>query len=162
MSQEFQARTISGTHPQGGRVAPRGPVLVTRTAHFNAAHRLHNPNQSEDWNQETYGLCNNPLWHGHNYSLEVAVLGFPDGKTGYVIDLGVLKGIIKRLIIDACDHRNLNEEVGFLKGVNPTAENLVVAFWNQLSPHIKGGSLYSIRLFETERNFVEYRGPGAF
>lgn len=140
----------------------RGPVLVTRVAHFNSAHRLHNPQHSDQWNEETYGKCNNPRWHGHNYRLEVSVLGEPDAQTGYVIDLGELREVVERVVVEACDHRNLNEEVDFLKGVIPTTENLVIAFWSELQPHIRGGRLYSVRLYETERNYAEYRGPQGF
>lgn len=140
----------------------RGPVLVTRAAHFNSAHRLHNPERSAEWNEQTYGKCNNPRWHGHNYRLEVSVLGIPDKDTGYVIDLGELGEVVERMVIEPCDHCNLNEEVPFLQGVIPTTENLVIAFWEELEPHIRGGRLYSVRLYETERNFAEYRGPLGF
>jgi len=137
-----------------------GKVIVTRLLHFNAAHRLHNPGKSDTWNAETYGPCNNAQWHGHNYELEVSVSGFPDVDSGYVIDLKELKTIVSEQIVDVCDHQNLNEQVDFLDGVNPTAENLVVAFWNRLAPKIdtENRSLYRLRLFETPRNFVEYLG----
>jgi len=137
-----------------------GKVIVTRLLHFNAAHRLHNPEKSDAWNAETYGPCNNARWHGHNYELEVSVAGVPDMETGYVIDLKELKAIVSKEIVSVCDHQNLNEQVDFLDGVNPTAENLVIAFWNQLAPEIdtENRSLYRLRLFETPRNFVEYFG----
>jgi 6-pyruvoyltetrahydropterin/6-carboxytetrahydropterin synthase len=137
-----------------------GPVVVTRTVHFNAAHRLHNPERSDRWNRKVFGPCNHENWHGHNYTLEVAVIGRPDPATGYVIDLGQLKSIVQRVIIDPCDHRNLNLDVAFLRGVLPSTENLVVAFWEQLEPHIPAGRLYRLRLHETERNAAEYFGPG--
>jgi 6-pyruvoyltetrahydropterin/6-carboxytetrahydropterin synthase len=135
-----------------------GLVLVTRKAHFNAAHRLHNPARSDAWNTETYGPCNNPRWHGHNYVIEVTVAAPVDPATGYVMDLRDLCALIEKRIVAPCDHRNLNEEVEFLQGVNPSSENLVIAFWRQLEPEL-GDTLYAIKLYETERNFVEYRGP---
>ena len=101
-----------------------------------------------------------PHWHGHNYVLEVTVRGRPDPDTGYTIDLGRLKRILGRAVVDPCDHRNLNEEVGFLRGVIPSTENLVIAFWDQIEPRIRQGTLYRVRLYETPRNFAEYFGPG--
>ena len=136
-------------------------IFVTRKAHFNASHRLHNPNKSDDWNQKTFGKCNNPNWHGHNYVIEVTVAGEPDPETGYVIDLGRLKSIIHDRILDPCDHKNLNLEVPFLEGIIPTSENLVKAFFEQLEVEVNeaanGNSvLYSVKLYETERNIAEY------
>ncbi|MDA1029585.1 MAG: 6-carboxytetrahydropterin synthase [Bacteroidetes bacterium] len=133
-------------------------VSVTRKSHFNAAHRLHNPAKSDEWNRATFGKCNSPNWHGHNYQLEVTVVGEPDPDTGYVMDLADLQHIIQERIIDPCDHSNLNLDVDFLKDLIPSSENLVVAFWNQIEPHIKRGKLSSIKLFETSRNVVEYCG----
>lgn len=137
----------------------RGTVFVTRQVHFNSAHRLHNPAKSAAWNAEKYGSCNNPRWHGHNYVLEVTVAGEPDPETGYLVDLGGLKAILEERIVRVCDHRNLNEEVPFLRGVIPSTENLVIAFWNELEPRIQNGRLHSVKLYETPRNFAEYRGP---
>lgn len=137
----------------------RGTVYVTRQVHFNAAHRLHNPTKSRKWNEEKFGLCANPQWHGHNYVLEVTVRGQPDPDTGYVIDLGELNRILHAVIVDRCDHRNLNEQVDFLRGVIPSTENLVLAFWRELEPHLPAGHLHRVRLFETPRNFAEYLGP---
>ena len=137
-----------------------GLVYVTRQVHFNAAHRLHNPAKSAAWNRATFGPCNNPRWHGHNYVLEVTVAGVPEPDTGYVIDLARLKQVIEREIVDACDHRNLNEEVPWLRGVIPSAENLVIAFWQRLEPRLPQGRLYRIRLYETPRNYADYFGPG--
>ncbi len=136
-------------------------IFVTRKAHFNASHRLHNPKKSDTWNKEVFGKCNNPNWHGHNYVIEVTVAGVPDPETGYVIDLGKLKKIIKDKILDPCDHRNLNLEVPFLENIIPTSENLVKAFFHQLENDIekaasKNSKLYSVKLFETERNIAEY------
>ena len=133
-------------------------VYVTRKVHFNAAHRLHNPAKSDAWNQETFGPCNNPNWHGHNYVLEVTVAGDPNPETGYVIDLGVLKKVIEEKIVSKCDHSNLNLEVDFLSGIIPSTENLVVAFWKELEGALPSGNLHCIRLYETERNRAEYFG----
>lgn len=136
-------------------------VFVTRKTHFNAAHRLHNPNKSDDWNKKTFGKCNHPNWHGHNYVIEVTVAGLPDKETGFVIDLGSLKDIVKSKITDVCDHKNLNLDVPFLKGIIPTSENLVEAFYKELKEEVENASsngavLYSVKLFETERNIAEY------
>ena len=133
-------------------------VYVTRKAHFNAAHRLHNPNKSDDWNRKTFGKCNNPNWHGHNYELEVTVAGEPDHETGYVIDLGDLKQIIEERVLSKCDHANLNIDVDFLQGIMPSTENFVVAIWKQLEGALPAGRLHRIRLKETDRNMAEYRG----
>ncbi|MFV1883661.1 MAG: 6-pyruvoyl trahydropterin synthase family protein [Balneola sp.] len=136
-------------------------IFVTRKTHFNAAHRLNNPSKSEEWNRQTFGKCNYPNWHGHNYIIEVTVAGEPDAETGYVIDLGKLKKIIKERITEPCDHRNLNMDVPFLEGIIPTSENLVKAFFEQLKEDVEqsastGSVLYSVKLFETERNIAEY------
>lgn len=139
----------------------RGVVSITRQVHFNSAHRLHNPSKSQRWNVEKYGLCTNPHWHGHNYVLEVTVRGEPDPETGYIMDLGDLKRILHEAVVDKCDHRNLNDEVPFLRGVIPSTENLVIAFWNEIEPHIEAGRLHCVRLYETPRNFAEYHGPDA-
>ena len=142
------------------RVRPlSGKVFITRQVHFNSAHRLYNPTKSLAWNRKQYGLCTNPHWHGHNYVLEVTVRGTPDPVTGYIIDLGELKRILHRAVVDRCDHRNLNDEVPFLKNIIPSTENLVIAFWQQIAPHIKQGQLQCVRLYETPRNFAEYFGP---
>jgi 6-pyruvoyltetrahydropterin/6-carboxytetrahydropterin synthase len=133
-------------------------VYVTRKVHFNAAHRLHNPDKSAAWNEETFGKCNNPKWHGHNYELEVTVAGEPDPESGYVVDLGALKDVLHQRIVDKVDHKNLNQEVDFMDGLNPTTENFAVAIWEQLEDHLPSGRLHCVRLYETPRNFVEYRG----
>jgi 6-pyruvoyltetrahydropterin/6-carboxytetrahydropterin synthase len=138
-----------------------GVVHVTRRVHFNAAHRLHNPDFGEAWNREQFGVCNNPRWHGHNYLLEVTVKGRPDPRTGCVIELTELRDLLEKVIVSKCDHRNLNEEVDFLRGLLPTTENLVIAFWNEIEPRLPSGRLHSVRLFETERNFAEYFGPAS-
>ncbi len=136
-------------------------IYVTRKSHFNAAHRLHNPEKPDDWNRKIYGKCNYPNWHGHNYEIEVVVAGEPDAKTGYVIDLGKLQSIIDEIIIEPCDHKNLNTDVDFLEGIIPTTENLVRTFYDRLKEPVEqsaasGSSLFLVRLYETERNFAEY------
>jgi 6-pyruvoyltetrahydropterin/6-carboxytetrahydropterin synthase len=164
------AKSSRGTTPaQSTRRAPRrsaelvleGTVYVTRQVHFNSAHRLENPTKSRAWNQRQYGLCTNPHWHGHNYVLEVTVAGRPHPETGYVIDLGELKRILQRAVADKCDHKNLNTDVDFLKGLIPSTENLVIAFWRQIEPLLPSGRLHRVRLFETPRNFADYYGPDA-
>ena len=136
-------------------------IYVTRKEHFNASHRLHNPDKSDEWNRKTFGKCNNPNWHGHNYVIEVTVAGEPDPETGYVIDLAKLKSIIKEKILDKCDHKNLNLEISFLEGTIPSTENLCKAFFMELESDVNQASsnkskLYSVKLFETERNIAEY------
>jgi 6-pyruvoyltetrahydropterin/6-carboxytetrahydropterin synthase len=144
--------------------APRamiGTVFITRQVHFNSAHRLFNPTKSQAWNTKQYGMCTNPHWHGHNYVLEVTLRGQPDPVTGYIMDLGELKRILNRAVVDKCDHRNLNDDVDFLRGMIPSTENLVIAFWNEIEPFIKVGKLHCVRLYETPRNFAAYFGPEA-
>ena len=136
-----------------------GTVYVTREVHFNAAHRLHNPDKSAAWNRKTFGPCNNAKWHGHNYVLEVTVAGVPDPETGYVIDLGDLKTLLHKRILADCDHKNLNEEVRWLKDLVPSAENLAIAFWGRIEKALPAGRLHRVRLYETPRNFVDYFGP---
>lgn len=136
-------------------------VFVKRKAHFNAAHRLHNPDKPDEWNRQMYGKCNYEHWHGHNYLIEVVVAGLPDPETGYIIDLSGLKKIIHDRIVEKCDHKNLNLDVDFLDGILPSTENLVKAFYEQLKNPIEdacveGGILYSVHLHETERNSAEY------
>ena len=133
-------------------------VTVTRRLRFNAAHRVHNPALSDEENRSLFGKCNNPNWHGHNYVLEVAVEGPIDERTGYVIDLGLLRTIVQREVIDRVDHRNLNVDVDFMHGINPTAENIVVACWRAVEHHVAPGRLKRLRLWETENNYVEYEG----
>lgn len=134
-------------------------VTVTRRMTFNAAHRVHNPALSEAENQAIFGKCNNPNWHGHNYVLEVSVAGEIDEKTGYVIDLGIVKRVVQDAVIDAVDHRNLNVEVEFMRGIIPTTENLVVVCWQVLEPRLRPARLRRLRLWETENHSVEYEGP---
>jgi 6-pyruvoyltetrahydropterin/6-carboxytetrahydropterin synthase len=131
-------------------------VSVFRKEHFNAAHRLHNPNWDEAKNKEIFGKCNNPNFHGHNYDLTVQVIGVPDTETGYVMDTKKLSDIIKEKIVDRFDHKNLNEDCVEFKNTNPTAENIVIAIFNLLRPEIDDKLELKLRLYETERNFVEY------
>lgn len=133
-------------------------VTVTRRLRFNAAHRIHNPALSDDENRRLFGKCNNPNWHGHNYVLEVSVAGDVDPVTGYVVDLGELARVAEHELIDQLDHRNLNLDVPFLAGVNPTSENIVVACWRVLAPRVAPAALTRLRLWETENNYVEYDG----
>ena len=136
-------------------------VYVTRKAHFNAAHRLHNPGKSDAWNQATFGACNSPNWHGHNYTLEVTVAGEPDPETGYVLDLADLSRLIDHHVIHHLDHKNLNVDVPFLEHIIPSTENLVVAIWDRLAPVLPAGRLHRVYLGETEKNSAEYFGPDA-
>jgi 6-pyruvoyltetrahydropterin/6-carboxytetrahydropterin synthase len=133
-------------------------VYVTRRVRFNAAHRLHNPNKPDEWNRQMYGKCNNPNWHGHNYTLEVTVAGEPDPETGYVIDLGALKRLLEEKVLAKCDHANLNLDVDFMQGVLPSTENFAVGIWNQIVDVLPAGRLHTVRLYETENNMAEYRG----
>ncbi len=133
-------------------------VYITKKMHFNAAHRLHSELLNEQENKKVYGECNNPMGHGHNYELEVTVRGKPDSVTGMVINLKELKDIIQKTIIDKVDHKHLNHDVKFMKGLIPTAENLAVAFWTQLKDNITGCELHEIKVIETPRNLAIYRG----
>ncbi len=133
-------------------------IFVTRRETFSASHRLFNPDLTEAKNSELFGKCANPNGHGHNYTLEVTVAGEPSKDSGYVIDIKKLKEIINSEVIAKVDHKHLNLDVDFLRGINPTSENVVKAFWDILNDKIIGGKLYSIRLHETDKNSVEYRG----
>ena len=131
-------------------------VSVYRKATFNAAHRLHNPGWNDAKNQAVFGVCNSPNYHGHNYTVEVKLTGEIDPDTGYVFDLKVLKDIIDASVVEKFDHRNLNLDVEEFKYLNPTAENIVVVIWNILRGKIDKKYELGIRLYETERNWVEY------
>ncbi len=131
-------------------------VAVYRKEHFNAAHRLHNPRWSDEKNKEVFGLCNNPNFHGHNYTLIVKVIGSPEPATGYVVDMKVLSDIIKQHVIEKFDHKNLNIDVPEFENLNPTAENIAVVIWNILRNEISKNLELKVILYETERNFVEY------
>lgn len=131
-------------------------TAIIRKEHFNAAHRLHNPKWSEEKNKEVFGKCNNPNYHGHNYVLEVKVIGEVDPDTGYVMDVKVLKDIIRKHVLDRYDHKNLNMDVSDFKDVNPTAENIARVVYTNISTDLPEGLELKIRLYETERNIAEY------
>ena len=133
-------------------------VKVSRKAHFNAAHRLYSPEWDNTKNAEVFGKCSNPNFHGHNYELIVSVSGEIDEQTGFVMDMKILKELIKDKVEDALDHKNLNVEVPEFKEVNPTAENIAVVIWNKLRPHIASNKELEVVLYETPRNFVTYAG----
>ena len=133
-------------------------VTVCRKEHFNAAHRLSNPEWDDKHNTEIFGKCSNPNYHGHNYDLIVKVTGEINKETGYVMDTKILKDLIRANIIERFDHRNLNMDVEEFSGMNPTAENIAVVIWNILRKHIEASLKLSVTLYETERNFVEYSG----
>ena len=133
-------------------------VTIIRRLQFNAAHRVHNPAMSDEENQATFGKCNNPNWHGHNYTLDVSVTGAVDERTGYVIDLAKLKAIVEREVVNKVDHKNFNLDVDFMHGIIPTTENIVVAMWRVLEPAIAPGRLTRLVLWETPNNYVEYSG----
>ena len=131
-------------------------VAVYRKEHFNAAHRLHNPAFDDATNEKLFGKCNNPHFHGHNYELIVKLTGEPDKNTGYVYDLKKLSDLIRKEILQRFDHKNLNLDVPEFKALNPTAENIAITIYNILRPLIEGQFELQVRLYETERNFVEY------
>ena len=133
-------------------------IYVTRRETFNSAHRVYNPNLSDEENFKIFGNCSNPNWHGHNYVLEVVVAGEVNPETGYVIDLKILKKIIRENVIDKVDHKNLNLEVDFMKDIQPSAENIAIQIWKQLVEQIPSGRLFSVKLYETENNYFEYKG----
>lgn len=135
-------------------------IYLTRKEHFNAAHKLARPDWSDEKNIEVFGKCANANWHGHNFDLYVTVKGNPDPLTGFVIDLKRLSTIIKEVIVEALDHKNLNLDVPFMEGLMPSTENLAIKIWEQLLPHIEahGCQIHCIKLYETENNFVEYFG----
>ncbi len=133
-------------------------VTVCRRAHFNAAHRLYRKDWSDSKNEQVFGKCNNPNFHGHNYELIVKVTGNIDPETGYVIDVKELKDIIKTEVEDQFDHKNLNLEVKDFENLNPTAENISVVIYNKIKPKLNPELELEIELYETPRNFVSYRG----
>lgn len=133
-------------------------VKVSRKAHFNAAHRLYRPDWDDTKNREVFGKCSNPNMHGHNYELVVSVTGGIDPATGFVMDMKVLKDLIRAEIEDAFDHKNLNAEVPEFAELNPTAENIAVVIWDKLRPHIDMSLELEVVLYETPRNFVSYSG----
>jgi 6-pyruvoyltetrahydropterin/6-carboxytetrahydropterin synthase len=133
-------------------------IYITRKLEFCASHRLYNPEFSDEKNAEVFGLCSNPNGHGHNYVMEVTVRGEVHPETGMVLDLKALKKLVHEEIIFKVDHKNLNVDVPFLKDIIPTAENLAIQFWKVLESRLESGQLHEIKLYESERNFVIYRG----
>lgn len=135
-------------------------IYITRRESFNAAHKLSRGDWSLEKNLEVYGKCANPNWHGHNYQLYVTVKGEVNPETGFLVDLKWLKQIINTYVVDPIDHRNLNLDVDFMKGKLASTENLAIAVWDVLLPHIEanGAYLHCIKIYETENNFVEYFG----
>jgi 6-pyruvoyltetrahydropterin/6-carboxytetrahydropterin synthase len=131
-------------------------VAVSRKEHFNAAHRLTNPAWSNEKNDAIFGKCNNPNFHGHNYELIVTVTGEPNAETGFVYDLKALSTIIKEHVLNHFDHKNLNLDTSYFKTLNPTAENIAIVIWRILRQQIDTSFDLKIKLYETERNFVEY------
>ncbi|MFN5021881.1 MAG: 6-pyruvoyl trahydropterin synthase family protein [bacterium] len=132
---------------------------LTRREHFNAAHKLYNPQWTAEQNDEVFGKCANENWHGHNFELFVTVKGAPDPDTGFIVDAKLLSKIIKEYVVDVLDHRNLNLDIPFMEGKICSIENLVYEIWGQLAPHMpKGVLLHCIKLVETPRIYVEYFG----
>jgi 6-pyruvoyltetrahydropterin/6-carboxytetrahydropterin synthase len=134
-------------------------VYITRIEHFNAAHKLFNPNWSREKNEAVFGKCANENWHGHNFELYVTLKGEPDSETGFVYDVKKLSLIVKEHVIDKLDHKNLNVDVDFMTGKLCSIENLVIGIWNQLEPQLpQQVKLHCLKLYETPRIFVEYYG----
>ncbi|MEJ5961134.1 6-pyruvoyl trahydropterin synthase family protein [Pedobacter immunditicola] len=135
-------------------------IYITRKASFNAAHKLARPDWSDEENAAVFGKCANPNWHGHNYQLYVTVKGEINPETGFLVDLKWLKEITNTVVVDKIDHKNLNIDVDFMEGKLASTENLAIAVWDELLPHIQqgGAQLHSIKIFETENNYVEYFG----
>ena len=135
-------------------------IHITRRERFSAAHKLSNPEWSDEKNYETFGKCSNPNWHGHNYILWVTVKGTPEPSTGFVVDLSALGDIIKEEVIQHVDHKNLNADVEFIKNVMTSTENLAIAIWEQLEKPVTklGAELHCVKISETENNYVEYYG----
>ena len=131
-------------------------VTVNRKEHFNAAHRLYNPNWSDEKNEAVFGKCNNPNWHGHNYEVIVSLTGEPDPDTGYVYDMKKLSTLVKEKVLNRFDHKNLNMDVEDFKEINPTAENIVKVIYDLLRSEVEDAYELKIPLYETERNYVEY------
>jgi 6-pyruvoyltetrahydropterin/6-carboxytetrahydropterin synthase len=133
-------------------------VSITRIVRFNAAHRVYNPAWSDEQNARTFGKCNNPNWHGHNYTLEITVEGEVDPQTGFVVNLNDVKQVAQREIVDVVDHKNLNLDVPFMAGTIPSTENLVLGCWRILAPKVAPARLVKLKLWETENQYVEYDG----
>ena len=137
-------------------------VTVCRKSHFNATHRLHNPSWDDARNERVFGKCNNPNYHGHNYNLVVKLTGPVDPETGYVMDLGILADIVKENVEERYDHKNLYLDLDDFRELNPSAENIAIKIWNILRDKIDYKLTLTVELYETERNYVEYKGPNIF
>jgi len=135
-----------------------GIVYITRRESFAAAHRLFKPELSDEENLKLFGKCSKPNWHGHNYVLEVVVAGEVDSETGFVMDLKDLKELVRVNVISKVDHKNLNLDTDFMRGKIPTSENIVISIWDELENKITRGKLFSVKLYETENNYFEYKG----
>jgi 6-pyruvoyltetrahydropterin/6-carboxytetrahydropterin synthase len=134
-------------------------VYLTRLEHFNAAHKLYNPNWTREKNDEVFGMCANDNWHGHNFDLYVTIKGEPDADTGFLMDVKSLSKLIKMYVIEKVDHKNLNMDVDFLKGKMCSTENLAIGIWNEIQPHLPANvQLHCVKLYETPRIYVEYFG----
>ena len=134
-------------------------VYLTRVEHFNAAHKLYNPEWSREKNEEIFGVCANENWHGHNFNLHITLKGEPEKDTGFLMDAKKLSQLVNDYVIEKLDHKNLNMDVDFLQGMMCTTENLAMAIWQQLSPHFIGNArLHCIKLYETPKIYVEYFG----
>ncbi len=135
-------------------------VYLTRVEHFNAAHKLENKSWSDDQNKDVFGKCANENWHGHNYELHVTIKGEPDAETGFIFNAKTLGELIRHVIVERVDHRNLNLDVDFMKGKFTSAENFAMGIWNELKPHVEKGTvkLHRIKLIETPKIYVEYFG----
>ncbi len=133
-------------------------LTVYRKTHFNAAHRLYRKDWQDERNEAVFGKCNNPYFHGHNYELEVGITGDIDPETGFLIDMEVLKNILKEEIEEYLDHKNLNVEVSEFKSLNPTMENIAIVIWNRIHAKLESKYTLTVKLFETPRNFVVYSG----
>jgi 6-pyruvoyltetrahydropterin/6-carboxytetrahydropterin synthase len=132
---------------------------ITRRVHFNAAHRVHNPKFSDEWNRTTFGVCNNPNYHGHNYELDLTVTGEVDADTGYVLDLNLLKELAQERLLNRLDHKNLNLDVPWFRDLIPTSENIAIVCWRELRAALPEHLSLRLRLWETPRNYVDYEGP---
>jgi 6-pyruvoyltetrahydropterin/6-carboxytetrahydropterin synthase len=134
-------------------------VYLTRLEHFNAAHKLFNPNWSKEKNEEVFGICANENWHGHNFELFVTIKGITNPDTGFLFDVKKLSKLMKEHVVDKLDHKNLNIDVDFMRGKMCSTENLAVEIWKQLEPHLpQGVQLHCVKLYETPRIYVEYFG----
>ncbi|MDB4106865.1 6-carboxytetrahydropterin synthase [Bacteroidia bacterium] len=134
-------------------------VYITRKVHFNGAHKLFNPEWTEEQNDAVFGKCANKNWHGHNFDLYVTVKGAPNPDTGFVMDLKKLKLVLQNKVVSKLDHKNFNIDVDFLKGVMPSIENIVMKIWEEVEPELPyGAELHCIKLYETENQYVEYYG----